>query len=213
MPGNVTSYISFTDYWTKQNIMTRRHAMKIKNFFLIVCAFALFFTGCEKDGFLSETADDAVLKSAVKEVPIKLIGSGYATVTDFAYVPALGDYFPSEGISGGTITHLGNTQADKSVWHTVDVVPDPENFGILLWIQEGDWCAANGDMLHWIIDGSVDMINHAVSGTAIFDGGTGRFENATGYFNLMGHVDPENPTTRFIVDSGVGVISYVVSGK
>lgn len=187
--------------------------MKSKSFFLIVCASALFFTGCEKDEVFTETADNSVLKSAVKELPIKLIESGYATVTDFAYVSVLDDYFPSEGISGGTMTHLGKTQADKSVWHTVDVVPDPDNFGILLWIQEGDWCAANGDMLHWIIDGSVDMINHTVSGRAIFDGGTGRFKNATGYFDLNGHVDPENPTTRFIVDSGVGMISNVGSGK
>jgi hypothetical protein len=183
--------------------------MKTKTFFLIFCAFALFFTGCEKEEFITETAVNPVLKSAVKELPIKLIGSGYATVTNFSYVPELGDYFPSEGISGGTMTHLGKTQADKSVWHTVNVVPDPFNFGILLWIQEGDWCAANGDMLHWIIDGSVDMINLLVSGTAMFDGGTGRFKNATGYFNLNGHVDPDNPSTSFIVDSGFGIISNV----
>jgi N-acetylneuraminic acid mutarotase len=186
--------------------------MKIKTFILIVCAIALFFTGCEKDEFFTETTDNAVLKSAVKELPVKLIGSGYATVTDFAYVEALGDYFPSEGLSGGTITHLGKTQADKSVWHTVSVVPDPDNFGILLWKQEGDWCAANGDMLHWIIDGTVDMINKKVGGRAIFDGGTGRFATATGYFDLNGHVDPDNPA-QFIVDSGVGMISNVGSGK
>jgi hypothetical protein len=187
--------------------------MKIKSFFLIVCAFALFFTGCEKDEFFTETADNAVLKKAVvKELPIKLIGSGYATATDFAYVEALGDYFPSEGISGGIMTHLGKTQADKSVWHTVSVVPDPDNFGILLWIQEGDWCAANGDLLHWILDGVLDKPNQSVRGKAIFDGGTGRFKNATGYFDLNGHVDPDDPT-RFIVDSGVGMISNVGNGK
>ncbi|MBW6537613.1 MAG: hypothetical protein K0B11_21570 [Mariniphaga sp.] len=46
--------------------------MKIKTFFLIVCAFALFFTGCEKDEFFTEPANNAVLKSAVvKEAPIK----------------------------------------------------------------------------------------------------------------------------------------------
>jgi hypothetical protein len=188
--------------------------MKTKTFLLIVCAIALFFTGCQKDEFFTETTDHASLKKAVvKEVPIKLIGSGYATVTDFEYVPVLGDYFPSAGISGGTITHLGKTQADKSIWHTVNVVPDPDHPGTLLWTQEGDWCAANGDMLHWIIDGTVDMFNHTVGGTATFNGGTGRFENATGYFNLKGHVDPDNPTTRFIVDEGVGMISNVGSGK
>jgi hypothetical protein len=189
--------------------------MKTKTFFLIVCAIALFFSGCQKDEFFTEPADHAVLKKAVvKELPIKLIGSGYVTVNDFAYVEALGDYFPSVGISDGIMTHLGKLKAEKSIWYTTSVAPDLENKGFLIWSQEGDWCAANGDMLHWkLIDGSLDMINKKVSGRAIFDGGTGRFKNATGYFDLNGHVDPDNPTTGFIVDSGVGMISNVGNGK
>ena len=186
--------------------------MKIKTFFFIVCAIALFFTGCEKDEFSADSADSAALKKAVvKEVPIKLIGNGYVTVTDYMvvdFLPAPNNLFPAKGISYGIMTHLGKLQAEKSIWTTTEIAPDPENEGFLIWSQEGDWCAANGDMLHWIIDGSVDMINHLVSGTAIFDGGTGRFEEATGYFDLNGHVDPDDPA-RFIVDSGVGMISNV----
>jgi hypothetical protein len=189
--------------------------MKIKTFFLIVCAFALFFTGCEKDEVFTETADNAVLKKAVvKEVPIKLIGNGYVTVTE-VWEDFLGPDmdFPAEGISYGIMTHLGKLQAEKSIWYTTSVAPDPAIEGFLIWSQEGDWCAANGDMLHWIIVGSLEMGAGKVSGRAIFDGGTGRFKKATGYFDLNGHVDPENPTTRFIVDSGVGMISNVGSGK
>jgi hypothetical protein len=181
--------------------------MKLKTFFLIVCAFALFFTGCEKDDFFTETADNAVLKKAmVKEVPIKAIDA-YVVVTDFF------NDFPSQGICGGNMTHLGKLQADKSIWYTTNVEPDSENPGFLLWSQEGDWCAANGDLLHWTIITSVEMGAGKVSGRAIFDGGTGRFKNATGHFDLNGHVDPDNPTTRFIVDSGVGMISNVGNGK
>jgi hypothetical protein len=189
--------------------------MKTKTFFLIVCAIALFFTGCEKDEFFTETADNAALKSAkVKEVPIKLIGNGYATVTavweDFL---GPGMDFPSEGISYGVMTHLGKLQAEKSIWYTTGIAPDPENEGFLIWYQEGDWCAANGDMLHWSIVGSLEIGGSKVSGRAEFDGGTGRFKNATGDFNLKGHVDPDNPRSQFIIDEGVGMISNVGSSK
>ena len=181
--------------------------MKIRTFFLIVCAIALFFTGCEKDDFFTESADNEALKRAVvKEVPIKMV-EGYVVVTGFS------DKFPAMGLSYGIMTHLGKLQAEKSIWYTTGVEPDPVNQGILLWSQEGDWCAANGDLLHWTIVTNVEMGTDKVSGTAIFDGGTGRFENATGYFDLNGHVDPDNPTTRFLVDEGAGMISNVGNGK
>lgn len=181
--------------------------MKIKTFFLFVCAIALFFTGCEKDEFLADSADNSALKKAiVKEVPIKMI-TGYVVVTD-TYMG-----FPSQGLSYGIMTHLGKLQSEKSIWYTNgEVVPDPDNPGFLIWPQMGDWCAANGDLLHWTIETHLDPVNLIVFGTAIFDGGTGRFEEATGYFDLNGHVDPDDPA-RFIVDSGVGMISNVGNGK
>jgi hypothetical protein len=158
--------------------------------------------------FFTETADHAVLKKAVvKEIPIKMV-EGYVVVTD-TYMG-----FPSQGLSYGIMTHLGKLQAEKSIWYTSgEVIPDPDNPGFLIWPQIGDWCAANGDLLHWTIETHMDPVNLTVYGTAKFDGGTGRFKNATGYFDLNGHVDPENPTTRFIVDSGVGMISNVGNGK
>ncbi len=190
--------------------------MKIKTFLIFVCAAALFFSGCQKDdAFFTETEDTASLKSAkVQMVPINLIDNGYVTVTA-VWEDFLGPEmdFPAEGISYGNMTHLGKLQADKSIWHTTGVAPDPANEGFLIWSQEGDWCAANGDMLHWTIVGSLEIGAGNVSGRAEFDGGTGRFKNATGYFDLNGHVDPDNPTTRFIVDSGIGMISNVGSGK
>ena len=181
--------------------------MKIKTFFLIVCAFALFFTGCEKDDLFTETADNAVLKSSeVKWIPI-VAHDAYVVVTNYY------QDFPSQGICGGIMTHLGKLQAEKSIWYTSgEVSPDPENPGFLIWPQAGDWCAANGDLLHWTIETHLDPANFTVYGTAIFDGGTGRFEKAIGEFNLRGHVDLED-LTRFIVDEGVGVISNVGSSK
>jgi hypothetical protein len=188
--------------------------MKAKTFFLIVCAIALILAGCQKDDvFLSETADNAVSKSAVvKEVPIKMV-VGYVVVTDFwPDFPVPGNQFPAMGLCYGAMSHLGKLQAEKSIWYTIGVAPDPVNPGILLWSQEGDWCAANGDLLHWTIVTNVEMGSDKVSGTAIFSGGTGRFENATGHLDLNGHVDPDDPS-RFIVDSGVGMISNLGSSK
>ncbi len=181
--------------------------MKIKTFFLIVCALTLFFTGCEKDEFFSDS-DNAVLKSAaVKEVPIKMV-VGYVVVTNADQPEA-----PPEGICYGILTHLGKLQAEKSTWYTSGVItPDTENPGLLLWPQEGEWCAANGDLLHWTIETHLDPMNFTVYGTAIFNGGTGRFATATGYFDLNGHIDPDN-VTRFIVDEGIGEISNVGSSK
>lgn len=181
--------------------------MKTKTFFLIVCAIAPFFSGCQKDDTIYiETSDNAVLKSAVTEVPIKMV-EGYVVVTD-TYMD-----FPSQGLSYGIMTHLGKLQAEKSIWYTNgEVVPERDNPGFLIWPQTGDWCAANGDLLHWTIETHLDPVNLTVYGTAIFDGGTGRFENATGHFNLKGHADPDNPM-GFIVDEGTGMISKVGSSK
>ena len=181
--------------------------MKIKTFLLIICALALFFSGCQKDDTIfTETADNAVLKSAVvNEVPIKMV-VGYSVSTHFNE-----NDFPMQGICGGIITHLGKLQAEKSIWYTMNVVvPNPDTPWILIWTQEGDFCAANGDLLHWTVDTDVDMLNQTVSGTTYFNGGTGRFKNAEGYFNLKGHPDPDD-ATRFIVDEGVGIISNVGS--
>jgi hypothetical protein len=132
---------------------------------------------------------------------------GFAVVTEY------NGNFPSKGICGGNITPLGKLQADKSIWHTVKVEPDSVDPAILNWLQEGDWCAENGDLLHWSIETKMDQINQKVSGRTIFKGGTGQFKNAEGYIDLSGHPDPEDPTSRFIVEKGVGEIFNVESGK
>jgi hypothetical protein len=188
--------------------------MKIKTFFLIVCALALFFTGCEKNEFFTDSADNAALKSSeIKWVPIEA-HDAYVVVTDFLDdVPVPGNQFPAAGICYGNMTHLGKLQAEKSIWYTTNLEPDTENPGFLLWSQTGDWCAANGDLLHWTIVTSVEMGAGKVSGRAEFDGGTGRFKNAKGYIDLKGHVDPDHPTSQFIIDEGVGMISNLKNEK
>jgi hypothetical protein len=126
---------------------------------------------------------------------------GYVVVTEY------NENFPSKGICGGSMTHLGKLQADKSIWRTVKVEPDSVNPEILNWTQEGDWCVENGDLLHWSIVTKMDPVNQKVSGRTFFAGGTGQFKNAEGYIDLKGHPDPDNPTSRFIVEKGVGEIS------
>lgn len=190
--------------------------MKIKTFFLIVCAIALFFTGCEKDElFLPETENSPELKGAkIGWLPIEA-HNAYVVVTDYMVVdfPVPGSPFPAQGICYGNLTYLEELQAEKSIWYTTNVEPDSENPGFLLWSQAGDWCAANGDLLHWTIITSVEMGAGKVSGRAEFDGGTGQFKHAKGYIDLKGHVDPVHPTSQFIIDEGVGVISQLKDEK
>jgi hypothetical protein len=132
---------------------------------------------------------------------------GYVVVTEY------NENFPSKGICGGNITPLGKLQADKSIWHTVKVEPDSVNPEILNWLQEGDWCAENEDLLHWSIVTKVDQANQKVSGRTIFKGGTGQFKNAEGYMDLSGHPDPKDPASRFVVEMGVGEIFNVENSK
>ena len=188
--------------------------MKTKTFFLIVCTIALFFTGCEKNEFFTDSADNAALKSSeIKWVPIEA-HDAYVVVTNFLDdVPVPGNQFPAAGICYGNMTHLGKLQGEKSIWYTTNIEPDMENLGFLLWSQAGDWCAANGDLLHWTIVTSVEMGAGKVSGRAELDGGTGRFKNAKGYIDLKGHVDPDHPTSQFIIDEGVGMISNLKNEK
>ena len=44
-----------------------------------------------------------------------------------------------------------------------------------------------------------------------FKGGTGQFKNAEGYMDLSGHPDPKEPTSRFVVEKGLGEISNIGS--
>jgi hypothetical protein len=50
------------------------------------------------------------LKQKIMKIESK---EGYALVTEF------NENFPSKGIVGGEMTHLGKLQADKSIWHTI----------------------------------------------------------------------------------------------
>lgn len=132
---------------------------------------------------------------------------GYAIVTEY------NENFPSKGICGGNMTHLGKLQADKSIWHTVKVEPDSVDPAILNWLQEGDWCAENGDLLHWSVITKLDKATQKVSGRTILNGGTGQFKNAEGYMDLAGHPDLKDPASRFVVEMGVGEIFNVESRK
>ncbi len=80
-------------------------------------------------------------------------------------------------------------------------------------MQEGDWCAENGDLLHWSIETKMDQVNQKVSGRTIFKGGTGQYKNAEGYMDLSGHPNPKDPASRFVVEMGVGEIFNVESSK
>lgn len=75
----------------------------------------------------------------------------------------------------GTGTHLGRFELFETLCSTVD-------FPILTFTVAGLLIAANGDELHFDVIGTFDLVNMELveSSGWVFDGGTGRFESASG---------------------------------
>ena len=75
----------------------------------------------------------------------------------------------------GTGTHLGRFELFETLCSTVE-------FPILTFTVDGLLIAANGDELHFDVLGTFDLVNMELveSSGWVFDGGTGRFESASG---------------------------------
>lgn len=92
-------------------------------------------------------------------------GEGQLTASGFSFSTA------------GQATHLGRwTNAGE----VVIVGPDPVVPGNLAVVGEVTFTAANGDRLYAVITGSLDPVTGAGLGVFHWDGGTGRFADATG---------------------------------
>jgi hypothetical protein len=76
------------------------------------------------------------------------------------------------------------------------------------------FCAANGDLLHATYTGVLDVTSFKVTGILVLEGGTGRFENASGQMNADGYALPNeagNPEGMYL--AGDGEISSIGSSK
>src|SRR5215210_817324 len=122
------------------------------------------------------------------ELPFSLTGAG--TVTTDGAVSA-----------SGRATHLGLfTEAGQ-----VNFVPDPNDPTRVLATGTATFTAANGDELEVLIDGSLDLTTGIATGVFTFDGGTGRFEGASGTGNF---VILQNLVTGAFEVTAVGTVNY-----
>ena len=120
-----------------------------------------------------------------RQVTRPLKGLGLATVVVTPISPTTGTFHTEED---GNATHVG-------LYHNVG------NGTISLetgdFTGQGTMTAANGDTIHWVSE----------AGVTLFDGGTGRFENASG-FMLMNVLFWSEP-----VDNGDGTFTITILYK
>jgi hypothetical protein len=101
--------------------------------------------------------------------------------------------FSAGGWMQGHATHMGEINPQGSPWHhgSCSLIFDAGGFvkGVIEG-SKGHWTAANGDILKW--KGRYEAFpDGTFSADLNFDGGTGKFEGATGNVFGFGHNDPE----------------------
>ena len=119
---------------------------------------------------------------------------------------------PGQFLSG-TASHLG--QLNPSLSRLQDVSCNLSfTSGYLTTHIEGQMAASNGDLIYYTCDDSLNVINlltgapelgGTIIGTWTITGGTGRFEGATGSFDISGPVNFATTSFSFI---GTGTITY-----
>src|SRR5215468_878753 len=113
-------------------------------------------------------------------------------------VPGQPGHFLAEGT--GTATHLGSI----AVHRTLTLTPSTDGSGLVDVEGEATLVAANGDELRTGIEGTLNPVtNHAILVYG-WEGGTGRFQNATGTTTWQVDVNADG-TYDVVAD---GVINY-----
>lgn len=177
----------------------------MKKVLLLVLSLGLLFTSCEKGGLVLPEADtDGMLKSAeLKMVPIK--GELQSQITEYI------EGVPMQGLLSGKLSHLGELNAEKSVFHTTLLTFD--NIAMTLhWECTGTLCAANGDLLYYTLACDFAMLSNELTGHSDIANGTGRFEHAEGLVYFTGYADDPYAITSMYMTCE-GLISNVGSSK
>lgn len=179
--------------------------------FILLCV--LFFAACESSDDLatpssriSERSQQTRYFSASLSSAIDVNSPPTACTGDLPGL-AVVDYFMS-----GTATHLGNLNVELSTLHHISC---DLSFATMLLTTSvsGQLVSANGDVIYYTGDDVIDVFNlltgsgttGSINGTWTVNGGTGRFEDATGSFTISGLVDF---TTLTFTAEAVGTITY-----
>jgi len=151
-----------------------------KLIFLLVGIF-IFAFGCNNEILEADSTLETVdLKySNTKMVPLK--GEVFVSVDEYD-AQGLGIL----GNMSGYFSHLGKFKEANSIWFNIS--HDMSDFpNTISFTQDAVFCAANGDLLHGEYKATMNLSNAEVNGVFVIDGGTGRFENATGQTTANGY--------------------------
>ena len=184
--------------------------MKLKLFFLTVLS-AFLFLGCSTDNqedFLDDSSSSKLsednIVAKVVERPFKVKGSGTFSFVSFPPTEECENLLQYLIEGEGNATHLGRFSV------TITYCTDFGNNSFIT----GTQVAANGDELDFYSVGfGVDEQGQWTD--YIYDGGTGRFTNATGELRLYGIVeftdfDPftDLPIAGVYTNFGYGTLTY-----
>ena len=97
-------------------------------------------------------------------------------------------------LARGVATHLGNFTHSGTLQLTPTA--DPSVFAIS---DRSEYTAANGDKLYAVLSATLDVLTGAVSGTDTWDGGTGRFADASGVVDISAQLLPDGSVTFSVV--------------
>lgn len=152
--------------------------------FLAIVAFlgamALFFSACDKDNDIRPMTD---ITGEFTNAPNPAAGFNAVTMPDGSVAP-----FPKQYVVDGFCSIMGAIDEKQSVLVSINPVFDPRfgfqgNVNITLVDSQGDKLFFNGDFIMF-----QDLSNNSF---LHIDGGTGRFEDAQGWFNATGQFNPE----------------------
>lgn len=180
----------------------------MKNRILILMLSVVTLFACSSD---SLNNDEVNLFN--QKVDLQTSSSKMAVTTSpFEIKKVVGTFsiFPGDGIScpalvlnapgEGTVTHLGlSTLLEEWCW---DGSQDD------LGTRTGTITAANGDVLHGTINSIQWTSETTFEEVYVFDGGTGRFENATGEFNESVVITWDTEFSGTFTMSGKGTLTY-----
>ena len=167
--------------------------------FLLIGLFILAY-GCKDDILPADSVmgnDDLKNASIEKLVPIK-----------GEVLNHINEEHPDYGTISGFLSHLGKLNETESTWTTIDDGDgNPYTFS-----KDIEFCAANGDKLRGTYMGMF-ISQTEIEGIMIFEGGTGRFENASGQTTANGYLVVDGGTLIGMYLAGEGEISNVGSSK
>lgn len=167
----------------------------MKNLIKWILLLLLVITGCKKDVGKPEETDTAMLANGrtgmFVKTPLKVNFYAIPDVTQgfVECMPAeLGVKVAKKMNIGGTATHFGKIQMEKSYSEHTMCFMGPEQFQLTA-LGNGVIVAANGDIGTFVAKYITNVWNMTFTGTVTMTGGTGRFEGCSGEVMMTGSQD------------------------